>query len=250
MRAIFAALLGLTTGMAMAEMKTEKVEYRDGDTVLEGYYAYDDAAYKGEKRPAILIVHDWNGLDGYEERRARELAALGYAAFAVDIYGKGVRPTNNAESGAQAGKYRADIDLFRSRLNAGLEALKARPGVDPARIGAIGYCFGGGGVLELLRSGAAVKAAVTFHGSLATPRPADAANIKAKILIQHASQDPSVPLTQLGDFIKEMGDAKVDYRMIMYNLAVHPFTVPGPQYNEVADKRSWAAMKEFFLENL
>lgn len=244
------ALLGLTTGIAMAEMKTEKVEYRDGDTVLEGYYAYDDAASKDGLRPAVLIVHDWNGIDGYEEGRARQLAALGYAAFAVDIYGKGVRPTSNADSGAQAGKYRANIDLFRSRLNAGLEALKSKPGVDPKRVGAIGYCFGGGGVLELMRSGADIKAGVTFHGSLATPRPADAANIKGKILVQHAAQDPSVPLTQVGDFIKEMADAKVDYRMVMYNLAVHPFTVPGPQYNEVADKRSWEAMKEFFTENL
>lgn len=243
-----AALLVATAGMAMAEIKTKVVEYRDGDTVLQGYYAYDDA--KAGKRPGIIIVHDWNGLDGYEERRARELAALGYAALAVDIYGKGVRPKTNEESGAQAGKYRSDIDLFRSRLNAGLKKLEAQPQVNKARLGAIGYCFGGGGVLELLRSGAPVKAAVTFHGALGTPRPQDAKNIKGKLLVEHAAGDPTATPEIVSGFKKEMADAKVDYKMDVYDINTHAFTVPGPMYNADGDRKSWAAMKKFFAANL
>lgn len=244
-----AALLAAMGCTAMAEIKTEVVEYRDGDTVLQGYYAYDDASKAGP-RPGIIVIHDWNGLDDYEMRRARELAALGYAAFAVDIYGKGVRPKTSEESGAQAGKYRADIDLFRSRLNAGLNTLAAMKDVDKGRLGAIGYCFGGGGVLELARSGAPLKAGVTFHGALGTPRPEDAKNIKGKLLIEHAALDPSMTPEVVTGFYNEMLNAKVDYVMDVYNLKAHAFTVPGPQYDAVADKRSWDAMKRFFAENL
>lgn len=232
---------------AQATIVTKRVEYKQGDAILEGFLAYDDA--KSGKRPGIMIVHDWNGLDGYEEMRAKMLAEQGYVAFAADIYGKGIRPKNAQESGQQAGKYRSDIPLFRSRLQASLDELKKQPQVDSKRTAAIGYCFGGGGVLELARSGAEVTGVVSFHGSYGTPSPAKIGDVKGKVMVVHAAQDPSTSRAQFDAFLDEMRDAKVDYQMVLYNLNVHPFTVVGgPSYDEKADKRSWASMMEFFGE--
>jgi len=243
------AILVVCAGVAGATVVTKKVEYKQGDTVLEGFLAYDDS--KTGARPGILIIHDWNGLDGYEEMRAKKLAELGYVAFAADIYGKDLRPKNNQESGAAAGKYRADIPLFRARLQAGLDELRKQPGVDGKKIAAIGYCFGGGGVMELARSGADLSGIVSFHGggALATKNPAKAGDIKCKVMIIQAAQDPSSSRAQFDSFLDEMKDAKVDYQTILYNLNVHPFTVPGGQgYDADADRRSWASMRAFFDE--
>ena len=182
-------LLG-TALNAHARIRTETIEYKDGDTVLEGYLAYDDSI-KG-KIPGVLIVHEWTGIGPYVQGRARQIAALGYAGFAIDIYGKGIRPKDAKEAGVQAGIYRADRTLMRERAKAGLEELKRHRFVDPKRIAVMGYCFGGGVALELARSGADLAGVVTFHGNLDTPHPEDAQNIKAKILACHGANDPVV----------------------------------------------------------
>jgi len=184
------------------------------------------------------------------------LAQLGYVAFCADIYGKGVRPKDPQEAGPLAGKYKSDRQLLRARVNAGLEALRQQPLVDPKRIAAIGYCFGGTTVLELARSGADIAGVVSFHGGLDSPTPADGKNIKCKILVCHGADDPFEKPADLAAFQSELRDAKVDWQLIEYGGAVHAFTQPmagndnskGAAYNEKADKRSWEAMKQFFAE--
>ncbi len=242
-----ALVLGTLAAFSSAAIVTKKVEYKQGDTVLEGFLAYDDS--KTGPLPGVLIIHDWDGVNGYEETRAKMLAEMGYVAFAADIYGKDSRPKSQQESGQFAGKYRADNALFRARLQAGLDELKKQTQVDKAKTAAIGYCFGGGGVLELARSGAEVTGVVSFHGSLATPSPAKEGGVKAKVMTIHAAQDPGVPTEQFVGYLNEMRDAKVDHQTVVYNLNVHAFTViGGSQYNADADRRSWAAMKQFFSE--
>jgi dienelactone hydrolase len=239
---------------ARAAIKTQTVEYKDGNTVLEGYLAYDDAL-KG-KLPAVLIVHEWTGVGSYVKNRAEQLATLGYVAFAIDIYGKGIRPADTTEAAKQAAIYRADRQLMRRRALAGLEQVKKYPFVDPGKIAAIGYCFGGGVVLEMARSGADLKGVVSFHGNLDTPNPADANNIKAKVLVCHGADDPYVSQEQVTAFWTQMRNTKVDWQLIIFANAVHGFTNPdngsdpskGAAYNKLADMRSWLAMKDFFKE--
>lgn len=238
----------------LAEVKTQVVEYKHGNTVLEGYLAYDDAVQG--KRPGVLVVHEWTGLGDYVKRRAEQLAKLGYVAFAIDMYGKGIRPTNPKDAAAQATIYRSNRPLMRDRANAGLAVLQQNSLTDPNRIAAIGYCFGGGTVLELARSGAPVVGVVSFHGNLDTPNPADARNIKGKVLVLHGASDPYVPPAQVQAFEKEMTDAGVDWQLISYGGVVHSFTNPdagndkskGAAYDAAADKRSFAAMRQFFAE--
>ncbi len=248
-------LLGLAAA-ASAEIQTREIEYSDGDQALVGFLAWDDAI-EG-KRPGVLVVHQWTGLTGYEERRARMLAELGYVAFAADIYGKGIRPTaESGEAGKWAGKFRGgDRANFRQRLNAGLDVLREQPQTDPSRLGAIGYCFGGTGVLELARSGADVDAVVSFHGGLDSPRPADGANIGARVLVCHGAVDPHVSDEDLAAFESELRDNGVDYVLVKYAGAVHAFTQPmagndpsrGAAYDAKADERSWEHMKLFLAE--
>ncbi|KAA3436625.1 dienelactone hydrolase family protein [Rufibacter hautae] len=236
------------------QIKTQLVEYKEGSTTLEGYLAYD--ATKKGKQPAVLVVHEWNGIGDYTKKRCDQLARMGYVAFAPDIYGKGVRPTTSETMGAEATKYKNNIPLLRQRVNAGLAQLKKQPNVDATKVAAIGYCFGGTTVLELARSGADVAGVVSFHGGLGTPNPADAANIKTKVLVAHGAIDPFVSKAELDGFFKEMNDAKVDYQFIAYSGTVHAFTNPeagsdiskGAAYNAAADRRSWEAMKQFFAE--
>ena len=245
--------LGAFAAMAHAEIHTERVAYKQGDTEMEGYLAFD-AAQQG-KRPGVLVVHDWMGPGKFSDGRAEELAKLGYVAFAVDIYGKGVRPKDQKEASAAAGQFKNDRAGVRARMKAALDVLKARDNVDPAKLAAIGYCFGGMCVLELARSGADIAGAVTFHGSLDSPSPQDAKNIKAKVLVLHGADDRFVN-EQVPGFQDEMRKAGVDWQMIYYANSVHSFTNPdagsdnskGAAYNEKADKRSWEAMKSFFAE--
>jgi dienelactone hydrolase len=241
-------------GCDSSNIKTQTIEYRDGETVLEGYLAYDEA--RRGKSPAVLIIHEWTGLGPYVKKRAEQIASLGYVALAIDIYGKGIRPANRNEASKQAAIYRGDRPLMRRRALAGLRRAMEFPFVDKERIAAIGYCFGGGVALELARSGADVKGVVSFHGNLDTPNPQDAKNIRAKVLVLHGADDPHVPQEQIDAFMKEMREAKVDWQMIYYGNAVHSFTNPdagndpsrGAAYNEKADKRSWQAMKAFLKE--
>ncbi len=256
MRMILLVLLiaSLFPSIAMGALHTSAVDYKQGDAALEGYTAYKESM--SGKAPGILVVHDWMGLNDHYKKITEKLADLGYIAFAVDIYGKGVRPKDSQQAAAEAGKYISDRGLMRKRVLAGLEELKKNKNVDPKRIAAIGYCFGGTVALELARSGAPVAGVVTFHGVLDTPTPEDGKNIKAKVLALHGADDPFVPPDQVAAFQDEMRKGGVDWQMVYYGDAVHAFTVPsagsdkskGVAYNEKADKRSWEAMKSFFKE--
>jgi dienelactone hydrolase len=204
----------------------------------------------------VLVVHQWKGLGDYEKKRSEMLAKLGYNVFAVDIYGRGIRPNNPTDAGALAGKYKADRGLLRARAQAGLEVLIKHSLTDVRRVAAIGYCFGGTTALELARSGAEVAGVVSFHGALGTPNPSDARNIKGKVLALHGADDPFVPAAEVAAFEDEMRQAKVDWQLVGYGNAVHSFTdwgagndnAKGAAYNEKADRRSWEAMKNFFAE--
>ena len=179
---------------------------------------------------------------------------MGYVAFAIDMYGKGIRPKTPQEAAAQAGIYKQDRALMRARALAGLEVLRSNPLCDPKRVAAIGYCFGGTVVLEIARSGADVAGVVSFHGGLDTPTPADAKNIRCKVLVLHGGDDPHVPRKDVDAFEDEMRAAGVDWQLVVYGGAVHSFTNPaagndkskGAAYNAEADSRSWEAMKAFF----
>jgi len=240
--------------LARAEIRTQLIEYRQGETVLEGFHAYD-TSIQG-KRPGVLIVHQWKGLSAYEKKRAEMLAQLGFNVFAVDIYGKGIRADNPKDASALAGKYKGDRSLLRARVNAGLEVLKKQELTDGGRIAAIGYCFGGTTVIELARSGAELGGVVSFHGALDSPTPADARNIKCKVLALHGADDPFVPPKDVAAFQEEMRQAGVDWQLVAYGGAVHSFTdwnagndnSKGAAYNEKADKRSWEAMRQLFAE--
>jgi dienelactone hydrolase len=239
-------------------IKAQPIEYREGDTVCEGYLAYDDA--KSGKRPGVLVAHEWGGCGEYMHKRCQMLAELGYVAFAPDIFGKGIRAQTFPDCERISKPYYEDRQLTRRRAKAGLDYLVKQPNVDPSRIAAIGYCFGGIVVLELARSGADIKGTVAFHGQLSTPNPADAKNIKGKVLILHGAIDPVVPPAEVAAFEKEMEDAKVDWQLVAYGGAMHTFTnwslptnpPPGmpAAYNEKADKRSWQAMRNFFAETI
>jgi dienelactone hydrolase len=251
-----ALLLLAAAATAGAEVKAEVVEYRHGDAVLEGYIAYDNAI-RG-KRPGVLVVHEWMGHNPYVRMRAEQLARMGYVAFALDMYGKGVRPKDAKEAAALAGKYKEDRKLMRARAVVGLDVLRNHPATDPARMAAVGYCFGGTAVLELARGGGELAAVVSFHGGLDTPTPDDAKNIKGKVLALHGGDDPFVPPAQVQAFQEEMRKGGVDWQFISYGGAVHSFTNPeagndnskGAAYNEKADRRSWLAMDVFFSETL
>jgi dienelactone hydrolase len=256
--AIAASLVALALGLPMvrahAEIKMQPVDYTQGGVALEGFVAYDDAATG--KRPGILVFPQFKGVSDHEKEAARRLAAMGYVAFVGDIYGKGVFYENRGNAGTTSNKYFNDRPLVRARVSAALAQIRDNPMVDSTKIAAIGYCFGGMAALELAREGADVAGIVTFHGDLATPTPADAQNIKGRVLALHGADDPLVPPPVVAAFEQEMGDAKVDWQMVAYGGAVHAFTEPDDPtasrqrvaYNEKADKRSWLAMRDFLQE--
>jgi dienelactone hydrolase len=255
MRKVLFMILGLIVAKpATAAIKVDKVEYTHSGVVFEAYLAYDDAATG--KHPGILVVHDWMGVSDNTKMHAEDLAKLGYIALTADIYGKGVRPANAQEAQVEATKYYKDRSLFRERARIALDFLASQKNVDTAHLAVIGYCFGGAGALELARSGAPLKGVVTFHGSLATPTPGDAKNIKAKVLVLHGADDPYVKQEDVTAFMNEMRNAGVDWQLVQYSGAVHAFTdkragndnSKGAAYNAAADRRSWLAMKNFFQE--
>jgi dienelactone hydrolase len=246
----------LIVAPSLGEVKTQKVDYRDGDVVLVGYLTYDDAI-EG-KRPGVLVCHEWWGNNEYSRERAEQLAGLGYVAFALDMYGDGRTTEDPKKAGEMAGIVRSDGALVRRRAGAGLKVLAESPRVDPERIAAIGYCMGGTVALELARSGADLAAVVCFHGGLGTKEPAKAGAIKGKVLVCNGAEDEFVPDQERVGFEKEMKDADVDYVFIDYAGAVHAFTnpgadahnLPGVAYNETADRRSWRHMIDLFDEAL
>jgi len=243
---------------AAPKIKGEVVEYTAGNTVLKGYLAYDENV-KG-KRPGVLVVHEWWGHNDYTRKRARKLAELGYTALALDMYGDGKQAMHPDE----AGKFASEVmkhfnDEGKARFLAGMELLKKQPTVDPDNIAAVGYCFGGGVVLNMARQGADLKAVASFHGSLAAVQPAEPGAIKAKLRIYNGADDKFTSPEAIESFKKEMTDAKADFKFINYPGAVHAFTNPDATklgkkfklplaYNAKADKESWADMTKFFAE--
>jgi dienelactone hydrolase len=233
-------------------MHTQPLEYRHEDTVMLGELVYDDA--RSDRRPGVLVFHEGSGLADHPRRRARQLAEMGYVALACDMYGGRKVAANMDESRALLGALRADPPRLRARARAGLEALRAVAQVDVTRLGAIGFCFGGLTVLELARDGAALSGVVSFHGILRTAQPALAGQVKAKVLACHGFRDPFVPPADLTTFMEEMEQAGVDWQVLTHGAAGHGFTNPaadrlgvaGVAYNENAERRSWAAMRDFF----
>ncbi len=245
----------LTLAASRPNIVSKRVEYTAPDgAACEGYASYDASA-KGA-RPLVIVLHDWNGIDGYEERRTKELAALGYVAFAADVYGKGVRPEGEAR-GQTSGRFYGDKALWRGRLKAGLDAGLGLPGVDQGRVGAIGYCFGGTGVLEMGRAGLPVKALVLFHGGLNTD-PADDGKIRGRMLVLHGLADGFVKPAAVAAFESEMKAKGVSTRIVKYPGAKHAFTVPGSDrdgipgvgYQAKADRDSFAKMRAFLAAQL
>jgi dienelactone hydrolase len=255
-KTVLAALATALVAVAGAqqELHTEEVRYEGAGASMEGFLARPQAAIG--KLPVVIVVHDWNGIDEYERRRCRMLAELGYLAFAADVYGREVRPKTMQESAAASGALKGNRPLLRQRLDAALEAVGKMEHADPSRVAVIGYCSGGTAALEMARSGADIVGAVSFHGGLDSPTPADAANIRGKILVLHGADDPMVPPSEMEAFMKEMRDARVDWQLIAYGGAVHSFTEPragsdrtrGAAYDERADRRSWEHMRLFLNE--
>jgi dienelactone hydrolase len=248
------AVLLFFAPLASAEIRSEKVEYRDGPYVLEGYLAYDDATQV--LRPAVLIIPEWWGLTEYPKHRAIQLAGMGYVAFAADMYGQG-ESTNDPQQATQwATPFFTNRKLMRQRAGVALDTLLNQKYVDRTRVAAIGYCFGGTSVLELARGGSPLAGVICFHGNLARTENEGPDNIKAKILICHGADDPLAPVASIPALIQEMKEAKADYQINIYSGAQHAFTNPdadshnmqGVAYNAQADKRSWMALSDFFAE--
>lgn len=252
-----AALFGvvIAAGSAQAAIKVQTVEYKQGDTALEGWLVYDDALQG--KRPGVVIYPQWMGPSAHEKNAAEKLAQMGYVAFVADIYGKDVRPDTPQAAGAQMGKYLKDRPLLLARAQAALDQLRASPMVDAQKLAAIGYCFGGAPALDLGRSGAALVDIVAFHGVLSTPDPANAKNIKGHVLVLHGAADPIVNAQAVAAFEKEMTDGHVDWQVVLYGGAMHAFTQSdahspehGSQYDPAAARRSWQAMSDLFKTTL
>ncbi|WP_375387027.1 dienelactone hydrolase family protein [uncultured Amnibacterium sp.] len=237
-----------------------------GTTGSDVDYEADGVRYRGYlARPAtadglvpgVLVVHDWLGVTDATRMRCDMLARLGYAAFAADAYTADVRPSQQ-DASKVAGALYGDQATWRARLAAGLDRLLAEPSVDPGRVAAIGYCFGGSSVLQLARTGADLRAVVSFHGGLTTGPEGEAARIRAKVLVLTGGADPVVPDSAVVALQDELRAAPaVDWQVVTYSGALHAFTVPtanapdfGAAYDERADRRSWTAMKDFFAEAL
>lgn len=254
----------LTTGCnATMESKakslaTEQITYTAGGQTMKGYLAYD-ASIKG-KRPGVLVVHEWWGLNDYARRRAEMLAGLGYTALAVDMYGDGKTTEHPKQAGEFASAVRQNWEQGKERFMAALQTLRQQPSVDPDKIAAIGYCFGGGVVLQMAREGADLDGVASFHGSLAPMgRQAQPGQVKAKVLVLHGAKDKFVKPEQLEAFKQEMRDAGVGYELVVYPNATHGFTNPKADqvaakydlplgYDVEADEQSWKKLKAFLKE--
>lgn len=259
MRLMFLALVFLIVAASRAAVVGKHIEYSADSVTLKGYIAYDDE-FTG-KRPGILVVHEWWGNNDYSRSRADMLAKLGYVAFAVDMYGNGEQADNPGKAGKLSGEISKDIPLMVARFTAALDELKKNETVDPTRIGAIGYCFGGGVVLNMACQGVDLKGVVSFHGSLASVSAGEKGDVKAKVLVCNGADDKFISADDIRKFKSEIKSAGGDLHFINYPGAIHSFTNPASTeagkkfniplaYNEKADKKSWADMKEFFKKVL
>jgi dienelactone hydrolase len=243
-------------------MASKSISYDYDGTTMIGHLAIPDTPDAPDTpgfaglRPAVLVCHEGPGLDEVGKAKADRLASLGYIAFALDYHGGGKRLPDMAAVMARLGPLMGDPDTTRALGRAGLDVLRAEPGVDASRVAAIGYCFGGTMSLELARGGADLKAVVGFHSGLATTRPGDASNITAKVLVCIGTEDPLIPAEQRAAFEAEMRAGNVDWRMNLYGGAAHSFTnpnagqvgIPGIAYHQQTDERSWRAMLDLFAE--
>jgi dienelactone hydrolase len=239
---------------ALAEVQTEAVTYKDGDTELEGFLAFDDS--KEGAQPAVLIVHEWWGLTQHAKDSAEKLAGLGYTAFALDMYGKGKYTDDPAQAKEWSSAIKSDHVKMIKRLKAGMDVVRTNEHANEDRMAAIGYCFGGSMVLEMARLGFAFEGVVSFHGGLASTLPDEVdPNLTPSILVCHGGDDPFVSAEEVSAFKQEMRDNNANWQFITYGNAVHSFTNPaadgalsGAKYDETAAKRSWEHMKQFFNE--
>ncbi len=234
------ALLFICSG---AVASGQPVTYEVGGSAYEGYYVSPRA-----NAPLVLLVHDWDGLTDYEVRRAEMLAAEGYAVFAADLFGKGVRPTEVADKRQHTGELYKDRAKMRALLAGALDTA-AKLGATRANAIAMGYCFGGAAVLELARSGADMQGFATFHGGLKTPVGQDYGTTRGQILVMHGTADNAISMQDFAALADELEDAKVRHEMITYSGAPHAFTVFGSdRYREDADRKSWRRFLEFLGE--
>lgn len=239
---------------AQAAIVGEETTYKAGEQLLKGYLAYDDSL-KGD-RPAVLVVHEWWGLNEYARKRAEMLAGLGFVALAVDMYGDGRQADHPGEAGKFAAAVRSNMEVARQRFAAAMQVLQQHPGVDGSRIAAIGYCFGGGIVLQMARDGMDLKGVVSFHGSLKPSTMAAPGKVKARILVCNGGADKLIPMEDITAFIKEMVAAGVDFEFHSFPGALHSFTNPGADllaekfniaigYQKKADEESWRELQDF-----
>jgi dienelactone hydrolase len=252
--AALAVSLFVAPALAGAEVQTKEVTYKQGDTELQGFLAWDGAA-KGQ-RPGVLVVHEWWGHNQHARNQAIRLAKSGYVGFALDMYGKGKVTTHPQDAQAFATEATKDPAVVKARFMAALDLLKQDPHVDPKRLAAIGYCFGGGVALAMARQGVDLTAVVTFHGALATQQPAAPGAVKARLLVLTGADDPMIGPAQVEAFKKEMAAAGAKLEVVSEPHAKHSFTNPDAAkagmeqlaYNAEADKDSWERMLKLFAE--
>jgi dienelactone hydrolase len=256
--AIALFLLGTAgTGFAEQKIKGETVKYTGGGVTMEGYLAYDEGIKR--IRPGVLVVHEWWGLNDYARMRARMLAELGYIALAVDMYGGDKVAAHPEDAQKFSSQLMKDFDVAKARFMAAMDYLKKQSQVDPTRIAAIGYCFGGGIVLNMARQAADLRGVASFHGNLTAVKTAQPGAVKAKILVLNGEADKFTTPEQIEAFKKEMSAAKADFRFISYPGATHSFTNPEADelgkrfnmpiaYNADADKKSWEELGGFLKE--
>ncbi|MFD2890797.1 dienelactone hydrolase family protein [Flavobacterium chuncheonense] len=246
---IFILILSTMTGFA----QLKKVDYTDGSQKLEGYFAKSEKV--NSKNKGVVILPAWMGIDNHAKESAEKLSQLGYHAFVADIYGMGNNPQDREQAGKLSGYYKNNFLDYQRRIQLAIEQL-VKQGANPNEIAVIGYCFGGTGAIEAARGNLKIKGIVSFHGGLGKDPKRETQTITPKVLILHGADDPFVPQKDITAFQEEMRTAKADWQMFYYANAVHAFTHKdldtdnsnGAAYNELADKRSWIAMQDFFNE--
>ncbi len=254
---LLVSLFCLAVPAAQAAVQGKEVNYQANGTTLKGYLAYDDAI-KG-KRPAVLVVHEWWGHNAYARKRADMLAGLGYIALAVDMYGDGKQANHPDEAGKFAAEVSKNMPLAKARFEAGVQLLRKQKTVDAKKIAAIGYCFGGGVVLNMARIGANLKGVASFHGSLGTDIPAQSGKVKARIISFTGEDDPMISVDTVAAFKKEMESAGVNFKVVTYPGVKHSFTNPDADelgrkfdlplaYDAAADKDSWQQATVFLRD--